>query len=184
MDKKTFRKFALEKAKLISNKEVKSQGICETLFSLYSEYEKIAIYMATENEVDLNPFIKNLLTNKNKVFAPKILQNELKFIEIKDLSDCNLERNKFGIMEPINDHYIDVNDIDVIIVPAVAFDRLMNRIGHGKGYYDKSLSNYHGLKVGVCFDELLFNELPIEEHDIKMDAIISDNQKLDFTNHF
>ena len=82
----------------------------------------------------------------------------------------------FGIPEPGADlPLVDVTDIDVMLVPGVAFDLLGNRLGYGKGFYDRLLSSSVELPllVGISFDETLYDELPAETHDIKMNYIIT-----------
>ncbi len=176
MDKKIVRKQAIERSKHIVNKQVKETSIVKTLFSLCSKYNRIGVYLAKDNEVNIDSLINSLFKSKKQVFAPKITQNEIKFIEISDLSADSFTINNYGIREPLSNKHIECDDLELIIVPGVAFDRLMNRLGHGKGYYDKYLLNFKGIKVGICFEELLFKELPNDSHDIKMDMVVTDKR--------
>ena len=85
----------------------------------------------------------------------------------------------FGIPEPDADlPIVTVADIDVMLVPGVAFDVCGNRLGYGKGFYDRLLSSNVKLPllVGISFDETLYDELPAETHDIKMDYIVTPTQ--------
>lgn len=68
---------------------------------------------------------------------------------------------------------------DIIIVPGLAFDRAGNRLGRGGGFYDAYLRNFHGPKVGICKQMQLVDELPIEEHDVKVDFLITENTMID-----
>ena len=78
----------------------------------------------------------------------------------------------FNILEPQNDPY--TGGFDLIIVPGVAFDRHGNRIGRGKGYYDRFLCQHLDVKrIGICFDFQLVDEVPTDPLDIKMDEVIS-----------
>jgi len=94
----------------------------------------------------------------------------------------------FGILEPGADLPLaNPSDIDVMLVPGVAFDYKGNRLGYGKGYYDRLLSNslqgqnsHRPLLVGVSFDETLYDELPTEAHDKGMDYIVTPTQTLCF----
>ena len=65
---------------------------------------------------------------------------------------------------------------DVILIPGLAFSEKGERLGRGKGFYDKYLSHYHGIKIGICFSEQLENEIPIEKHDIGLDYIVTDEK--------
>ena len=68
---------------------------------------------------------------------------------------------------------------DMIIVPGLAFDRAGNRLGRGGGFYDAYLRNFHGPKVGICKQMQLVDELPIEEHDVRVDFVITENSTVD-----
>ena len=67
-------------------------------------------------------------------------------------------------------------DIDIVIVPGVAFDKKYNRMGYGKGYYDRFLKDMTALKIGVCHSFQLVDEIPSEPHDIKMDMIVTERE--------
>ncbi len=78
----------------------------------------------------------------------------------------------FNILEPQNEPY--TGDYDLIVVPGVAFDRKGNRIGRGRGYYDRFLCKHLNVKrIGICFDFQLVDEVPTEPNDIRMDEVIS-----------
>ncbi len=69
---------------------------------------------------------------------------------------------------------------DLLIIPGLAFGKTGERLGRGKGFYDKFLEKYNGLKIGICTSEQLLDEIPTEPHDIKMDGVIMENQILRF----
>ena len=87
------------------------------------------------------------------------------------------KKSHYGILEPVNAKIIDKNEIDMIIVPMVAFDAQRHRMGHGKGYYDRYLKDYQGMKIGVAFECQKFPQLDVYPHDIPMDLIISEDAK-------
>ena len=81
----------------------------------------------------------------------------------------------FQIEEPDGDDTTDIADIDLIIVPAVAYDRNGNRVGRGKGYYDRLLSRSKAITIGVCYDfQLIDDGIEADEHDIPVDFVIAD----------
>ena len=86
----------------------------------------------------------------------------------------NLECGAFGIIEPQGAEAIEPAQIDLIIVPGVAFTRSGKRCGRGKGYYDKYLSRegFRATKIGVCYAEQLAEDIPNEPHDIVMDRVL------------
>jgi len=100
------------------------------------------------------------------------------FYYITNLHDLNI--GKFGILEPKNKEFpakFDITANRIIICPGMAFDKSLNRLGRGKAYYDKFLQKYRskftGI-IGVCYKELLFDSIPADEYDQKMDMIITD----------
>lgn len=85
-----------------------------------------------------------------------------------------LRKGAYNIYEPSGDDIVDsFNPTDVAIIPRVAFDRNCNRLGRGKGYYDKFLAGFCGVKIGVCLDFRLIDHIPCNQHDVPMDAVIT-----------
>ncbi len=175
--KKDFRKKALNINKNITNKLEKSNIICDKLSHLIKDFSSVALYAAMPNEVNLDKLILTLLNDGIKVALPKIEDTNLSFYYITSLDELIID-NKYNIKEPNNNNLANKNELDAIIIPGVAFDYNFNRMGHGKGYYDRYLSSYNGLKIGVCFEEQLYKEIPSEEHDIKLDMIITEEKRL------
>ena len=104
---------------------------------------------------------------------PQVIGQIIKFY-IYHPGDRLIE-STFHIIEPIGEDqcYIENKDIDLFIVPGLAFDKNGNRLGYGKGYYDKTLKNSKGYKIGVAFKEMIFNNIPHDENDVPVNLIIS-----------
>ena len=99
---------------------------------------------------------------------------------IKSLKD--LVVGKYNIMEPspiCNE--VNINQLDLVIVPGVAFDRFGGRLGRGNGYYDRFLKNLKAIFYGVCFKQQVVDKTPQDLHDAKMDIIMTPDGKLDLT---
>ena len=164
----------------ILNKEIKSNVITDKILDLdeYKSSNVICIYVSFSSEVITYNLIKKSLELGKTVAVPKIgNSNIMDFFIINSLDEFD-SVNSLGIKEPKNNKKIDKNDIDLIIVPGICFDRNKNRVGFGKGYYDKYLCNLPDktIKLGICFNEqILENEyIPCNKFDIKMDMIIFD----------
>lgn len=142
-----------------------------------SNFTTIMLYYPHKREVDTIPLIKKLIQEKKTVILPKVSGQDIKPIIIKDLD--NLIVGYAGIKEPVGIQ-IDTQDIDIIVIPAVAYDKEGYRIGYGKGYYDRFLPKLRKdtLKVGFCYDFQLLEKLPHEPHDIQVDLIITPTQIL------
>ena len=173
MEKAEFRKNISKILPTIVNKENKSIIIEDKLLPICLKYNNIALYAAMDNEVNLDNLIKELLNRNIVVSLPKIIDDKIVFIRISSMDDLAIT-NKFNIREPINNAITNKNDIELFICPGLAFDKSNNRLGHGKGYYDKYLKDTNAYKIGVAFKEQLFILLPTDENDIKMDLVITD----------
>lgn len=160
--------------KQINNKELKSTKIVHKILDLeiYQKSKVICLYNAMSNEVNLNNLIKISLNLGKKVLLPRVY-HELIFLEIS--WNTIYEKSLLGIMEPVySKKDIYDGEIDLIIVPGVAFDNQNNRLGYGKGYYDAFLKNKSVFKIGVCFSEQIVDKIPYDNNDIKMDLIIKE----------
>ena len=170
MNKDELRKLMINKRKDILNKKEISNIIINKIINLdiYKDATTIAIYNSLKDEVDTTYLIKESLSNKI-VLLPRIIDNKMVFITINN--NTKYIKSNLGVLEPIGDIYSD--KIDLIIVPGIAFDNKLNRLGFGMGYYDKYLSNHDIYKIGICFDEQIVDSVPVNELDIKMDMIIT-----------
>jgi len=140
----------------------------------FQEAKKIFIYNSLKDEVFTLSFIKRW-QNEKEFYLPVVAGNDLVFRKYVDNQQYNV--TDLGVHEPVGDDFSDYDKVDLIIVPGVAFDRKMNRLGRGKGFYDKFLPNLKRAKrVGVCFDFQLLNDVPADKNDIKMDMIVSENE--------
>ena len=102
----------------------------------------------------------------------------MEYFRVNSTEDLSI--GTFNVREPNESCLSNSSEINLIFVPGVAFDNNGNRIGHGKGYYDRYLSNTTAIKVGICFESQLVNSIPTEDHDIQMDYVITEKQILSF----
>lgn len=131
----------------------------------------IAIYYPMANEIDLS----ELLEEKFKTWViPKALgASVMVFFETNNFQD--LTPGRYGVMEPpSSNRFIKKDAIDLVITPALAFDKNKYRLGRGGGYYDKLLSELPetSTTIGICFKELNKDQLPTEDHDKPVDILI------------
>ena len=177
LSKSDIRQEMLSKRKILDSVAVAQSGR-ELLLRLCGDEDFVAaqsvfIYISAKNEVSTRETIEFLLKNTIKVCVPKLFGKVMRAVWIDSQEVCGAAAkvNAFGICEPLSSDF--AVDIDVAVVPGVAFDRKGNRIGFGAGYYDKYFSrNKEMLKIGVCYDFQLTDELPAEETDVLMDRVI------------
>ena len=130
----------------------------------------ILAYWSINGEVFTHTFI-NKWKKEKKILLPVIKGNDL---ELKPFKDENkLKKNgQLSLLEPDGPTFNNYDEIDLAIIPGIAFDRNNNRMGRGKAYYDRFLSQTNVFKVGICFPFQYFEEIPYDKYDIKMDTII------------
>ena len=133
----------------------------------------IATYVSYQSEVDTHQLITHWLSERKRVVVPKVIDNNLSFFEINQMSD--VVPGYRGILEPTNVSTItNPMEIDVCIVPGLAFDINGYRLGYGKGFYDRFLASYPHISIGICFTNQLFYEIPHTKADIPVRCIITD----------
>jgi 5-formyltetrahydrofolate cyclo-ligase len=155
----------------------KSQRICRHLMNVISDGETVMVFTSKEKEVNTRPLIMALFGQGNPVVVPIIVKEDysLRLSYLRDFSA--LVPSTFGVPEPIGSEIpAAADDIDTIILPMLGFDRKGGRIGYGAGYYDRFLSKNPGLrKIGIAFACQEVDNLPVDENDIRMDAIITED---------
>jgi len=126
-------------------------------------------------EVDTLPIIKHWLEKGQKLAVPKTDFDTLKMEHILLTELDQLSEQQMGILEPVRGDKCSPADFDLIIVPMVGADEKRNRIGYGKGFYDRFLAEINGLKAGLCYENCVSGEpITTNPHDVKMDVIITE----------
>lgn len=175
--KRALRKEILGKRDLMKKEDVikKSKEIKEKLFLVpeFINAKTIAFYVSFNNEVFTHSIIKELL-GKKRILVPKVLDNEIIFSEITNFNE--LKPGKSGILEPVAIKKTGYGEIDLIIVPGIAFDKKGHRVGYGYGMYDKLLKKIKCKKIGLAFSMQIAKEIPKEEYDVAVDKIITEKE--------
>lgn len=146
--------------------------------------EKIMSYAAFKDEFDPQ-LILDYCSFKNPeqtIIYPLISQPDNRIRSMAVSAETTFRVNSYGIAEPMNGYEIAPAEIDMVIVPLLAFDRAGYRVGYGKGYYDRFLSECREdtLKIGFSFFEAAGNILDVHEYDIKLDYCISPEKLYNF----
>jgi 5-formyltetrahydrofolate cyclo-ligase len=140
----------------------------------------LGLYYPFKSEANIYRIISDNSKTDNTFAYPRISSDSLLYYKITSNNDVH--KGRYKIMEP-NEHcpMISSDKLDAILVPGLAFDRRGFRLGRGKGYYDRFLSTYKGISIGVCYSFQLFDEIPIEKHDQKVDMIVTEKEVLPIT---
>lgn len=173
--KEVLRKY-IKKLKLsLSTQEMQLQSneICTTIERMeeFVDAKIVLLYWAMNDEVNMLQLIEKWY-QKKIILLPCVAHDVL---EIRQYTGANSMKTgaSFGIPEPIGEQFTNMQQIDLAIIPGVAYDINNNRMGRGKAYYDKFLTHTSAYKVGVCFNVQLFEQVPHDALDIKMDRVIS-----------
>ncbi len=187
------RRIALDKRNLLTPEEVavKSEAILERLFFLekYERANMVMAYMSIRNEVSTEQLILRCLQSGRRVVVPKVEKStpdasggvvkSLGVYEIKEAGK-HMAAGYMGIAEPDASvlRRVDPLEIDMVVVPGVAFDGVRNRIGYGGGYYDRFLRTLRPdcLKAGVAFELQVFDSIPAASYDIPVDIIVTEER--------
>lgn len=175
--KKDLRKILKKQRRCISDKSTSDQRIRNYLMEsdIFKNADAILFYAALDDEINIDECIDFALSKGKKAALPVCLDDNgnMKFYYIDSLND--IQTGYFGVREPDTDICREVTDFNntICIVPGIVYDKNGYRLGYGKGYYDRFLENYSFISVGLCYNELIIDALPIGEYDVPVNYIIT-----------
>lgn len=151
---------------------VKLKGLRE-----FSTARCVMTYVSKQDEVDTTWLIADMLRSGKRVAVPVVDRRMGELVPCEIFSPKELRAGTFGVMEPECVRPVAVEDIDLIVVPGRAFDRHCNRLGRGKGYFDRFLRRLSGKRrtVGLAFSEQVLDRIPIDKNDVKVDVVVTDS---------
>ena len=166
----------------LPNKDELSKTIVERFMSLpdYGPAKTVLFYLDVRSEVRTRHELPNALGSGKKIVVPYCVDGELELFHLENMDELSI--GMYRILEPkpelrpVDAKKVAIEELDLIMVPGVAFDRRGGRTGHGKGYYDKLLEHARPETplVALAFDCQLFDEIPMMEHDIFMDKVVTE----------
>lgn len=163
-------------------REARSHEICHQII-LWSEYDcahTIMLYAPTADEVDVLHVAHDMMARGMRMCFPSIdwENRTMRAVAVDALGDSVLVARKFGVREPVGGVEIARDEIDLVLVPGVAFSEDGRRLGRGAGFYDRFLDGLGAVKLGVCFREQIVESLQAEPHDVPMDALVTDGRDM------
>lgn len=179
-DKALLRKLLLERRFSIKDKQERSNKIYMELLNTpeFLNAENVFMYISKSGEVDTDKLFDYCIKSNKKVFVPKCFGMEMDFYHLKNRT--HLKIGMFDVHEPDIDKCLKAKADNYIhavcIVPGLAFDYKGGRMGYGKGYYDRFLAGRGLYTIGICFDAMLEEKLPVEAHDIPVKMILTETR--------
>lgn len=183
-DKEAIRRAMLDKrwamADVVRGKA--AQVIMKRVLALPDMQDAVRIfcYVSRSPEVDTWELMADLLDRGKEVYCPRMIAGDrLEAVRIDDIQD--LKRSKFGIFEPLDNQDIaQAEELDLAIIPGLAFSRSGARLGYGKGYYDRFFAEGGEdiVKVGLAYAFQLIDDLPSTPEDVSMDIIVTESEIL------
>lgn len=165
------------------NKDDLSREIVRRFMALpeYQTASTVLFYLDVRSEVRTRHSLEDALQSGKKIVVPYCVDGELELFHLEQLDELSV--GMYKILEPkpelreIAAKQVPVSEIDLIMVPGVAFDRRGGRTGHGKGYYDKLLEHARPDTplVALAFECQLFDEIPMQDHDVFMDKVVTES---------
>ena len=174
---------SLRRSQPKEEKRKKDSLIQDRLFKLpeFIKAKTILFYISTEDEVGTEQIIKRALKENKRVIVPvsKVEERNLSLSELKDY-DSELELGAFNILEPKKEfrRFISPDELDLIVVPGVAFDSSGNRLGRGMGFYDRFLKRIKRKIpiLGLAYEFQIVDEIPVDDKDVSVDKIVTEDR--------
>ena len=147
----------------------------------YKNSNKIFIYISYSSEIDTINIINRALNDGKDIFVPRTIFETKEMDAVKINSLKNMKKDRYGILEPEEGRpCIDPNELDLIVVPGVAFDNNGGRMGYGAGYYDRYFKKIstekrnHVKKIALAYDFQIVDNVPMNNQDVNIDYIITE----------
>ena len=174
MEKPQARLVIKERLSNLLDKDAKSAKIVEKIEDLNLDAKSILLYKALKSEVNVDALI-NYYLEKARVYLPKIKGDEMVIVEVDKSTTYNT--GAFSILEPCGKEInAEEAKIDICITPLLGFDESLNRLGKGKGYYDRFFAKCKCKKIGVAFEAQKVDAIECSNYDVKLDMVVSEDR--------
>lgn len=179
--KKELRKFMSGQLERISAEETarESAAVTRAVLDLdgWKGAERIFIFLSMGKEIDTSALIRAAASDRKIIAVPRMYGKEIRFHRIRGLED-SFSIHPYGVREPLPEWPLEepeAREKDFVVTPGIAFDRSLNRLGYGRGYYDRFFSSFPGkfYSVGVCFGMQLVDEVPRGPDDLPVHALVA-----------
>lgn len=187
MDKKELRKqiHSIFRSKTETELDHLSRQITNIMMTeeIWKEKREILLFLTFGKELETRYLISSALEQGKRVAVPRIYGQEMKFHYLNSLED-EMEINRWGIREPFShrEKWVPGDEKALMITPGLAFGLKGERLGRGGGFYDRYLSRFKSslVTVGICLEEQIKEGIPVNQHDMRLDALCTNRRFLQF----
>lgn len=187
MTKKALRQELRDRLAAVPTEQLmeRSAAVCRRLIEQpeYQRAEVVMIFLSAPNEVETTQLALQAWGELKRVLVPKVSWDQRRILpmEIRSLTS-DIGPGYQGIREPIDGMPIPVAEIDLVVVPGLGFDLKGNRLGRGRGFYDRFLTHrdFRAVSCGLALEEQVVEEVPVEESDARIDLLVTDERVLRF----
>lgn len=177
MDKKELRKLIRTQKRHFTQQQLGEMSLSAIRQLLSNEHivcaKTVMMYCSLTDEVDTRKALHQLIDAGKQVVLPVVVDDSHMVLR-RYHSDADLCEGAYHILEPTGPVFEDVDAIDVVVVPGMAFDAAGHRLGRGKGYYDRFLARCpKAWRIGICFGFQLLPHVPVEDTDVVMNEVIA-----------
>ncbi len=185
MDRKALRKEMIKKRSLIDASELRHLSDCIARITLSASWYQASrcihcfFGVAEKGEISTLKILNHVINSGKILVMPRVAGHDghMEHIRVRNLD--SLAKGAWGIQEPAEGEHFNIDDIDLIFVPGLAADRNGNRLGYGKGYYDRFLSTAAGArKVMLVPDDFMLGHIPAKKHDVPVDALVTETGEI------
>lgn len=157
----------------VAVRQVEADMVFKTIEAMpvWQQVQHILCYWSLPDELPTHETVNRWLETGKNIYLPRVKGDDLEIVPYHGAESLD-DNNKFHIGEPVGDG-VDSSCLELIIVPAVALDSKRNRLGRGKGFYDRLLSTTQCPTIGVACEFQLVDEVPVEPHDHPLDCVVT-----------
>ncbi len=157
----------------VALRQVEAEMVFKTIKAMpvWQQAQHILCYWSLPDELPTHEMVNRWLADSKNIYLPRVKGDDLEIVPYHGTQSLD-DNNKFHIGEPVGD-CVDASCLELIIVPAVALDAHRNRLGRGKGFYDRLLSSTSCPTIGVVCDFQMVDEVPVEPHDRPLDCVVT-----------
>jgi len=158
----------------------RSIGACDLLIQQpeYQQADVIMVFLSLSIEINTTSLVLRAWQDSKRVLSPRVSWEQRRIIpvEIRSLSEDDLEVTQYSLRQPTQGEPIPISMIDLVVVPGLGFDQEGNRLGRGRGFYDRFLANldFNGISCALAFEEQVVESIPKAPHDIRVDMLATD----------